>query len=90
MQCEGKLSILESKGSSFSNCLSAKGASLPVGFLSISGFRRNTDNGVNNTGNVYVELHSGFVKAASHFALPLNLATCLATGDWAWLQSSQS
>lgn len=49
-----------------------------------------TSNGVSNTGNGYMGLNTGFVKAGSHFALPLNLAANLATGDGAWLRSSQT
>lgn len=43
-----------------------------------------------NTGMGYTGLNTGFVKAWSHFALPLNLAANLATGGRAWLQSSQT
>ena len=55
-----------------------------------SRLHEDTYNGVSNTGNGYMGLNTGFVKAGSHFAPPLNLAANLATGDGAWLPSSQT
>lgn len=55
----------------------------------ICGFMRSTYNGVRNTGKGYMGLNTGFVKAGTHFALPLNLAANLATGGWTWLRSRQ-
>lgn len=45
-----------------------------VSFLSVCAIRRSTDNGINNTGNDYIELNSGIAEAASHFSLPLNIS----------------
>lgn len=45
---------------------------------------------VSSTWNDYMGLNAGFVKAGSHFALPLNLTANLATGDRTQLQTSQT
>lgn len=62
----------------------------PVQQYFICDFMRSIYNGVRNTGNGYMGLNSGFVKAGSYFALPLNLAANLTSGGRAWLQSSQT
>lgn len=84
--CAGTLSIQESKVLASLVVCRQKGICFPCQ-LSVCAIRRSTDNGINNTGNDYIELNSGFAEAASHFSLPLNLAICLATGERAWLPS---
>lgn len=87
--CAGTLSIQESKAPASPVVCRQKGICFPCQ-LSLCAIRRSTDNGINNTGNDYMELNSGFAEAASHFSLPLNLAIFLAAGERAWLPSSQT
>lgn len=82
----GTLSIQESKVPASLFVCRQKGICFPCQ-LSVCAIRRSTDNGISNTGNDYMELNSGFAEAASHFSLPLNLATYLAAGERAWLPS---
>lgn len=70
--CAGTLSIQESKVPASLVVCRQKGICFPCQ-LFVCAIRRSTDNGINNTGNDYIELNSGFAEAASHFSLPLNI-----------------
>lgn len=83
--CAGTLSIQESKVPASLVVCRQKGICFPCQ-LFVCAIRRSTDNGINNTGNDYVELNSGFAEAASHSSTKY-LAIYLATGEWAWLPS---
>lgn len=61
----------------------------PVWQYFIYGFMMSIYNGVRNTGNGSMVLNTGFVKAGSLFALPLDPAANLTTGGRAWIESSQ-